>query len=38
VPTFAEAGVPGLEVSIYYGVLAPAGTPADIVARLNPYW
>jgi tripartite-type tricarboxylate transporter receptor subunit TctC len=35
VPTFAEAGLPGLEVSIYYGVLAPAGTPADIVARLN---
>ena len=35
VPTFAEAGLPGLEVSIYYGVLAPAGTPADIIARLN---
>jgi tripartite-type tricarboxylate transporter receptor subunit TctC len=35
VPTFAEAGVPGLEVSIYYGVLAPAATPADIVTRLN---
>lgn len=35
VPTFAEAGLPGLEVSIYYGVLAPAGTPPEIVARLN---
>jgi len=35
VPTFAEGGLPGLEVSIYYGVLAPAATPADIIARLN---
>jgi tripartite-type tricarboxylate transporter receptor subunit TctC len=35
VPTFAEAGVPGLEVSIHYGVLAPAATPQEIVARLN---
>jgi tripartite-type tricarboxylate transporter receptor subunit TctC len=35
VPTFAEAGVPGLEVSIYYGVLAPGATPPDIIARLN---
>jgi tripartite-type tricarboxylate transporter receptor subunit TctC len=35
VPTMAEAGVAGFEVSGWYGVLAPAGTPRDIVARLN---
>lgn len=35
VPTAAEAGVPGYEVSTIYAVLAPAGTPADRVARLN---
>ncbi len=35
VPTFAEQGVPGMEFSNWFGVLAPAGTPADVVARLN---
>ena len=30
-----EAGVPDYEVTTFYGVVAPAGTPADIVARLN---
>jgi tripartite-type tricarboxylate transporter receptor subunit TctC len=35
VPTVAEAGVPGYEASVWYGVAAPAGTPAAIVARLN---
>jgi tripartite-type tricarboxylate transporter receptor subunit TctC len=35
VPTVMEAGVPGYELSPWYGVLAPAGTPADIVAKLN---
>ena len=35
VPTLAEAGVPGFEVLSWYGLLAPAGTPADIVMRLN---
>ena len=30
-----EAGVPDYEVSTFYGVVAPAGTPADIVAKLN---
>ena len=35
VPTIAESGLPGYEVSIWLGVLAPAGTPADIVGRLN---
>ncbi len=34
-PTIAEAGVPGYEATQWYGVLAPAGTPPDIVARLN---
>ena len=35
VPTTAEAGMAAVEVSSTFGVLAPAGTPADIVARLN---
>jgi tripartite-type tricarboxylate transporter receptor subunit TctC len=34
-PTIAEAGVPGFEVSGWFGVLAPAGTPAGAVARLR---
>ena len=35
VPTSAEAGVPGIEVASLFGVMAPAGTPAPVVARLN---
>ena len=35
VPTFAEAGVPGHESTGWFGVVAPAGTPPAIVARLN---
>ena len=35
VPTTAEAGLPEVEVSSTFGVLAPAGTPKDIVQRLN---
>ena len=35
VPTVAEAGLPGFEASSWFGVLAPAGTPPAIVARLN---
>lgn len=35
VPTLAEAGVPGYEVSPWFGVFAPAGTPAEVVSRLN---
>jgi tripartite-type tricarboxylate transporter receptor subunit TctC len=35
VPTFAEVGVPGMAYSNWFGMLAPAGTPADIVQRLN---
>lgn len=34
-PTIAEAGVPGFEVVNAYGVVAPAGTPSEIVARLQ---
>lgn len=35
VPTMAEAGLPGYSVRIWYGVLAPAGTPKPVVARLG---
>ncbi|MBI3433626.1 MAG: tripartite tricarboxylate transporter substrate binding protein [Proteobacteria bacterium] len=35
VPTVAEAGVPGYESTIWLGIMAPAGTPAPIVAMLN---
>jgi tripartite-type tricarboxylate transporter receptor subunit TctC len=35
VPTFAEAGVAGYESIGWFGVVAPAGTPADVVNRLN---
>ena len=33
--TLAEAGVPGYDATQWYGVLAPAGTPRDIVMKLN---
>ena len=35
VPTFAEEGITGFDVSNWYGVMAPAGTPRDIVQKLN---
>jgi len=35
VPTVAESGVPGYEVTNWYGLVAPAGTPADVIAQLN---
>src|SRR3954463_12361668 len=35
VPTIAEAGVPGYEAKIWLGVMAPAGTPKEIVEKLN---
>jgi tripartite-type tricarboxylate transporter receptor subunit TctC len=35
VPTLAEQGVTGFEVDLWFGLLAPAGTPADVVARYN---
>ncbi len=34
-PTFGELGYPGVEVSLWYGLMAPAGTPVNIVNRLN---
>ncbi len=35
IPTIAEAGVPGYEATQWFGVLAPAGTPREIIARLH---
>ena len=34
-PSVAEAGVPGFDVSVWFGVMAPAGTPSSIIDRLN---
>jgi tripartite-type tricarboxylate transporter receptor subunit TctC len=34
-PTVAESGVPGFEANIWFGIVAPPGTPAPIVARLE---
>ena len=34
-PTLAESGVPGFEVALRYGLVAPAGTPPAVIARLN---
>jgi len=35
VPTVAESGLPGFEASNWFGLMAPAGTPPEIVGRLN---
>jgi tripartite-type tricarboxylate transporter receptor subunit TctC len=35
VPTVAEAGVPGYEATIWLGLMAPKGTPPDVISRLN---
>lgn len=35
VPTMAEAGIAGMEITLWTGLVAPAGTPADIVAKLQ---
>ena len=35
VPTVAEAGVPGFDVTVWFGLLAPAGVPKEIIQRLN---
>jgi len=35
VPTIAESGLPGYESSVWFGLLAPAGTPGDAISRLN---
>jgi tripartite-type tricarboxylate transporter receptor subunit TctC len=34
-PTIAESGLAGFETSVWFGLLAPAGTPRDIIERLN---
>ena len=34
-PTLAESGLPGYDITSWYGVVAPGGTPADIVQRLH---
>jgi tripartite-type tricarboxylate transporter receptor subunit TctC len=35
VPTTDEAGAPGLHMTFWYGIWAPAGTPKDVIAKLN---
>jgi tripartite-type tricarboxylate transporter receptor subunit TctC len=35
VPTFAEAGMPEFDLAVWFGMFAPAGTPPEIVARLQ---
>jgi len=35
VPTMTEAGVPGIDIDNWWAILAPAGTPADVVAKYN---
>ena len=35
IPTVDEAGLPGFYVSLWFGLWAPAGTPQDIIAKLN---
>jgi tripartite-type tricarboxylate transporter receptor subunit TctC len=35
IPTFAESGLPGFESSGWFGIVVPAGTPADVIATLN---
>jgi len=35
VPTIAEAGLPGFEATSWFGLLAPAGTPKEVIAKLN---
>ncbi|HSQ04210.1 MAG TPA: tripartite tricarboxylate transporter substrate binding protein [Burkholderiales bacterium] len=35
VPTMAEQGLPGFDVSTWYGLVAPAGTPAEVISKVN---
>jgi tripartite-type tricarboxylate transporter receptor subunit TctC len=35
IPTIAESGVPGYDVTTWYGLMVPAGTPKEIIARLH---
>jgi tripartite-type tricarboxylate transporter receptor subunit TctC len=34
-PTIAESGLPGFDLTTWFGVMAPAGTPSEIVVKLN---
>ncbi len=34
-PTVAESGLPGFDAGVWYGILAPAGTPREIIMKLN---
>jgi tripartite-type tricarboxylate transporter receptor subunit TctC len=34
-PTIAESGLPGFDLTTWFGVMVPAGTPPEIVAKLN---
>jgi tripartite-type tricarboxylate transporter receptor subunit TctC len=35
IPTFVESGVPGFESTGWFGIVAPGGTPPDVIAKLN---
>lgn len=35
VPTIAESGLAGFDASLYYGLVAPAGTPKPVIDKLN---
>jgi tripartite-type tricarboxylate transporter receptor subunit TctC len=35
IPTLAESGVPGYDVNVWFGILAPAATPKSVVNKLN---
>ncbi|MDB5862161.1 MAG: hypothetical protein JWQ76_5850, partial [Ramlibacter sp.] len=35
IPTFAESGFPGFDASVYFGLVAPAGTPAEIIQKIS---
>jgi tripartite-type tricarboxylate transporter receptor subunit TctC len=35
VPTFAESGLKGFDATAWYGIMAPANTPKDVIANLN---
>ena len=35
VPTASESGLPGFEAAVWYALYAPAGTPADVISKLN---
>jgi tripartite-type tricarboxylate transporter receptor subunit TctC len=34
-PTIAESGLPGFDISTWFGIFVPAGTPRDVVAKLH---